>query len=1487
MEGGDLRMSSVDDRVVNMQFNNKQFEAGVKTTLDSLDTLNKSLKMEGATKGLGDLDAAAKRVSLSHIASAVDGIASKFQAMSIIAITALSNITTQALHAGSQLVKSLTIDPIKAGLDEYETNLNSIQTILSNTQWQHTGLADVNDALQQLNHYADLTIYSFSEMARNIGTFTAAGVKLQVSVDAIKGIANLAAISGSSSMQASTAMYQLSQALATGTVKLMDWNSVVNAGMGGKVFQDALKETARVHGVAVDKIIKDEGSFRDSLHKGWLTSSILTETLQKFTGDLTAAQLKTMGYNKQQIAGILKMGKTAQDAATKVKTFSQLINTLQEAAGSGWAQTWQMIFGDFEEAKSLFSGVYNVLGGFITASGNARNKVLGDWKELGGRTSIITSIANVFNALISVLKPVRDAFRSIFPKATGKQLFELTLAIQRFTEGLKIGIVASDKLKRTFAGVFAVFHIVWTIIKEVAKTLFHLFGVVGEGSDSFLTITAGVGDFLVKLDKAITKGEGLSNFFKGLGKVLAAPFQALNTAVAFLIDLFDNVRNAVTGVGDAVDERVTSRLSTFAGIGNKIAAAWDKVSSIFHKTSGSADGLMSKLAPLIDGIGKKLGELISNIKFDSVLDAINTGLFAALVLIIKKFLKNGLSITGILNIGGKDGLLTNIAKSFGELTNTMKAMQAQLKANALLKIAGAIALLTASVVALSLINSEKLTGALVALTVMFTNLSAAGIILDKFASSSGLLKMPFITASLILLAAAIDLLVISVVAMAKLDWSELLRGLTGLTVVMAALLVTIKLMPDDKKLIGTGAGLVVLAAAIKLLVTSVTQLAGLSWESLTKGLIGVGALLTGLTLFTKFQEANKGGVLQGAGIILLAYGIKLLADSVVEISKLSWDQIAKGLLGLAGAIAIVVGSLELLPPVAILGGAGMLVVGLSLSAAADNLKKLGDMSWSQILKGLVAMVGALGIMVVALNLVPPNAVLGAAGLLVASLSLQKISEVFQDFGNMDWGQIGKAVVALAGALTIIAIAVSAMSGSIGGAAALLVTAAALAIMVPIFKALGAMEWGAIGKGLVALAGVFVVLAAGGALLTPVIPILFLLGVAVGILGVGMLAAGAGILAFSLAMTALSLVGEKGADAIVNMVKKLSGVIPMVMEQIAAGIVAFAKTIATAGPAMTEAMVTVLESIISAIDRLSPKIIDTLFKLLMKLLDTMVTYVPKMTDAGLKILIGFLKGIANNIGGVVTAATDVMVAFLGAIGKQNARLVDAGFKAIIDFINGVTKAVDKNSAPMGKAGGDLATAIVKGMVKGISAGIGSVISAIKDMANSALNAAKKALGINSPSKEFEQQVGVSIPEGSALGVKKSIPVVVAATETMANAALDTMKKSMAEVSKIAMQEIDGSPRIRPVLDLTDIQANASKINGMLPDAKFGMTTSLTGAQQAFAAFKKFQSESAGDTNLRPDITYTQNNYSPKALSSADIYRQTKNQISTVKGALAAA
>lgn len=524
---------TVDQRVVEMRFDNANFEKNVSTSMSTLDKLKKSLKFEDSAKGFENISKAAGRVDMGGLSNGVESVRLKFSALEVMAVTALQNITNSALNAGKKLVSDLALDPIISGFKEYETQINATQTILANTQKEGANIDDVNRALDELNKYADLTIYNFTEMTRNIGTFTAAGVDLNTSVNAIKGIANLAAVSGSTSQQASTAMYQLSQALASGTVKLMDWNSVVNAGMGGQVFQDALKMTARIHGIAIDEMIADEGSFRETLSKGWLTSDILTETLQhftEFTDTYNEESLKRQGYNEKEIAEIKQMGITATEAATKVKTLSQLYDVMKETAQSGWSATWKILLGDFEEAKESLTKFSNMLNEPLAAAADARNKILSEGFSSGWKQFLNEGIEDTEGfkeAVLSIGKEAVPGLEDLIEKAGG------------FEESLKKGWITSDMLAEA----------VGTLTAKTAGLSDEELRNLGYTRDQ---VTA-----LEDLNKRIQDGSiNLDDYAKKMGRVsgreniilaLTTAFEKLQTILGTIKDAFNEVFEPLTG----------------------------------------------------------------------------------------------------------------------------------------------------------------------------------------------------------------------------------------------------------------------------------------------------------------------------------------------------------------------------------------------------------------------------------------------------------------------------------------------------------------------------------------------------------------------------------------------------------------------------------------------------------------------------------------------------------------------------------------------------------------------------------------------------------------------------------------------------------------------------------------------------------------------------------------------------------------------------
>lgn len=1369
-----------------MKFDGDQFLAGVDKSLTALDKLNGKLKMEEGTKGLNNIGNAADQQAgkLSKIGASVDGIASKFKGLGAIGLTALATITSQSVIAGERLVQAFAFKPIIDGFHEYETTLNSIQTILSNTASAGTNLNQVNSALNQLNHYADQTIYNFSEMAKNIGTFTAAGVDLKTSVASIKGLANLAALSGSSADQASTAMYQLSQAISSGKVSLEDWNSVVNAGMGGTVFQRALAENAAKMGTLKDNAVKLIGpmknvsingkSFRDSItakpgEKSWLTSDVLTRTLSQFTGDLTAAQLKAEGFNASEIKAIQSQAKMAKNAATQVKTFSQLMGTLSEAVGSGWTNTWQIIFGDFNQAKTLFTNISNVLGGFVQASANARNNVLKDWAKFGGRTAIIKAVGNAFNDLIAVMKPIKEAFREIFPAVTGKQLADISKSIESFTKNLMIGGTTANNLKRTFAGFFAVLDIGWQILKQVVKTVLDLAGVATKGGSGILGFTGNIGDFLVKLDKAIKKGDDLTDFFKGLTKFLAGPIQLIKTLASAFGHLFDGFD------GGKVGDKVIGSLGALGKLGNILGSVWTKLGSIFAAVWKVVGPIAKKIGEFFSGLGKTIAGALSGINYSNFLRTINTGLFAGLLVLLKKFMDK---FKGGENAGG--GLFGSIKDSFEELTGTLQQMQNVLKATTLLEIAGAVALLAVAMVALSKMDAKQLATSLAAMTVMFGQLIGTMVLLQKFSSGGGAVKLPLIAAGFVILAAAVDILASAMTKMSGLDWNGIAKGLTGITVILGVLVGVAHLMPNKVKMINASIGMIAMATAVKILASAVADLAGLSWSDLAKGLVGVGAILASLGLFTKFSEADKGGISSGAGLLLMAAAIKILASAVGDMAKLSWTEIAKGLFTMdvaLGSIAAALDGMETSLPAA----AAFAVTAASLILVANAMNSFGQMSWSEIGKSMVVLFGSLLIIAAGLAAME-EALPGAAALIVAAGALVILGQVMGTLGGMSWPEIIKSLVALGGAMTILALALAGMEEALPGAAALIVAAGALAILAPVMVILGNLSWGEIIKSIVAFTAALTAIGLVTAVLGIVSPLIAAFGIAAGIVGVALLVAGVGVAAFGIGLTLIAASGAAAAGALVAIITTLIGAVPQIVDLIGKLLVSLLNLVINVAPKIGQAVTALISTFLDVIDKLTPKIINVMLHLLDALLTAALKYVPHMADTGSKLIIALLNGLAKNMPKMTAAAGNVAVAFINGISKQLPRIINAGLNLIVNFVNGLANGIRSHTAQMQAAGRNLALAIVDGMTGGLGSGIGRVVDKARSIASSALNAAKSVLGIHSPSKEFEK-IGNYVNQGFIKGLDGNKSQIDAAFNTLKGYITSAMQDSAKDVETL--------------------------------------------------------------------------------------------------------
>ena len=1401
---------TIDERIVEMRFDNRQFEQNVQTSLSTLDKLKRGLDLDNAAKSLDGLGDAAKRCDMSVLGKSVETVQAKFSAFQVVAMTTLSNITNSAVNTGKRLVSALTIDPIKTGFQEYETQIGAVQTILANTQHEGTNLQQVNRALDELNTYADKTIYNFTEMTRNIGTFTAAGVNLRTSVDSIKGIANLAAISGSTSQQASTAMYQLSQALAAGKVSLMDWNSVVNAGMGGKVFQDALVRTSELLGTGAQNAINMYGSFRESLTRGeWLTTEVLTETLKQFAGAYSEADLIQQGFSEAQARDIAQMAKTAEDAATKVKTFTQLWDTLKESAQSGWTTTWEILVGDFEEAKEVLTEVSDAIGGVISETSQARNELLSGglssgWKQLldqgiadeggfiesiqeaaresgdafdklvadsesfsdalkqgltdgvvssetltqavhnlrekmtgmsqeerkaagytaemieqiealdkglqngsvsmeeftekilrpSGRENLIQAVWNAAKGLVSVITPIKDAFREIFPPATADQLYSLTETLRSFSEWLTLSEETADKLGRTFKGLFSVLD----LVRQGALAIFNALAPLGSGAgslaDGVLTITAGIGDFLVGINEAAKQGEFFGTVAQTVASALEFVVSGIERLTGFLADAFaaPGLESFQALLG-RIQTRIGQVIDVVSGLGGGVSDAADTMDSALENSKflqmlqtifNGAKTLVSGIIGVFGGLAGALVESLSNANFSGVIDLLNGVSLGAIALGIKKFLDSFREVTD--SVGsikeGVIGILDGVKGCF-------QAWQNDVNAKALLKIAAAVAVLSASILTISLIDSEKLTASLGAITVLFTELMAAMAVFGKLdLNVRGTMKR---STAMIALSSSVLILASALKSIATLEPEQMAAGLAGIAGLMAALVAAAKVLGSGSSSIIKGsAQMVVFAAAIKILASACADLAQLDLAGLAKGLIGVGVLLAEVSLFMNAAKFSGRSVVTASGVLVLAGAMKVLASACKDFAQMGVGELVKGLSAI-GAVLLEITAFTKLAGSAkglITTGAAMIEIGAAMKIFASAMADFGRMSLAEIGKGLLAMGGALAEVAVAMRFMPRNMVTMGAGLIAVGAALNIIADAMRSMGGMSWEAVAKSLVTMGGALVELAVGLNFMNGTLGGSAAMLVAAAALAVLTPVLVTLGSMSWEAIAKGLVTVAGAFAVIGTAGALLTPLLPTILGLGGAFALIGVGVAGVGAGLLlvgtglsAIAVGITALATSLGAGVAIIVagltSIITGIAALIPAIAEKLGEAVVAFAQVITNGAPAIGEAVKTLVLTMVDVLVECVPAIAEGALELVAGVLDALVAYTPQIVDSIMQFLIAVIDGLARNMPTLIQSVVDLLMSFFsGIVSALGSIDTDALLKGIagIGLLSGIMVAL---------------------------------------------------------------------------------------------------------------------------------------------------------------------------------------------------------------------
>lgn len=1338
----------VDERVVEMRFNNALFENKVQQTMRSLTALNEKLMFKGAEKGFEKVSDASEKVKFNVLLNALDNLSQKFSAVEVIGVTALMRITNQAVDAGERLVKALSLDPIISGFQEYETQINAVQTILANTSSKGTTLDQVNAALDELNHYADLTIYNFTEMTRNIGTFTAAGVDLNTSVSAIKGIANLAAVSGSTSQQASTAMYQLSQALASGTVKLQDWNSVVNAGMGGQVFQDALKETARVHGIAIDSMIKKEGSFRETLSKGWLTSSILTETLQKFTGDLNEETLKSIGYTDEQIKKIMEMGKTANDAATKVKTFSQLKDTLTEALQSGWTQTWQTIIGDFEEAKELFTRFSDVFSDLINKSSEARNTVLAGGLNTGWQ-QLSTALGDSADFYSQMLEKVMLANGSI----SQKQIDDAG----SFVKALQQGGVSAEQLQNGLKESYKQLSVLGALSDDALKAKKLDPAQVRSLAKSFEEVNQKVADGSLDLDiysKKIGELSGREHLIESIWNV----FEALEKVVEPVARAWQKIFSPITAdqiynIAKSIDE-FTAKLSisdetadkierTFSGIfavlnvwKNVLLTVGKVLGEVFNAVSPLAGGFLSITASLGDCL-VEMANAVNNYKtFKTTLDGIHW--------IIGKVSEGMQTFAGVLTDVSNNvsvvfdplktlgewfenfisfitpklkWLADKIGEIFEELGSGASGAFGNLNGNALWGFAnaGMIAGLIAGIK--GFLEAFKDIGSTVKDTI-----GGVAELLNKLGEAVTAWKNNKNAETLKTISTAVAILAGSLVVLSMVKPERLAASTGAMIALFAELLVALAIYDEiakKAKKVGKGtSSMVVMAAGVLILTSALKKISEIETEKLLTSVIALGAVMAELVAAqVAISKWAKDGAKHAMSMLAMAAAVRVLAEAVEQLADLGWDGIEKGLIAVAGLLAEVAAFSGLSNFGGLTAGkaVGILILAAALSVLEKSVSAFSKMPVDELQNGIGVLGAILGeIAVFSMLSNPAEHVLSTAtALTILSGGLLILSNALANLGGMTLGQIGVALAAMAGGLIEMGVALTLVKGSLGSATSFLIMSVVLNALVSPLKSLGEMSLEEIGHGLLAVGGALGIFAIAVGTMSLAGPIVIAVSAALSLLAgsfallLGTMAAVSLMpLRMEALVVALGTLGSAIGVFIAGVIAGLGTAAGSIAIAIAEIIVAVCNAIAQAVPAIGNALAQLIVAICNVIVQCSEPIGQALFTLGTVVIQTIIDLIAWAWDGG---------GEGGGIKGALSELLGNIVAWL----SEHLNPINL-FGGLLGTISGF----------FGKIGEYMSQGLANGLNTGASVQIAN--NGVQTLCNKVKDFFRNAFGINSPS-----------------------------------------------------------------------------------------------------------------------------------------------------------
>jgi phage-related protein len=1519
--------SSVDNRVVSIRFDNANFEKNVAATIASIDKLNAKLDFKGASKGLEDLSAASSKVDLSGMASGVEKIASKFTALGAIGFTVIQNLTTSAIKFVENWAKKDIFEPIITG---GRTRANNIEQ----AKFQFRGLGvDVDKAMASALGAVKGTAYGLDEAAKAAAQFAASGIGAGDDMtQSLRGIAGTAAMTGSSF---SDMAYLFTTSAASGRITNIDLQQFATRGLNAAAAlgKQMGKSEQEIHQMATAGTL-DYKTFAKAMDQAF--GAHATQANETYTGSLANMH-----------AALSRLGAAWYGPAREQQR--DLFNALTPAIDSVTAAL-QPLIDAFLKMKSI-------------ATGNLINMIKGiDFTNLTkSMPNFAAGFMNIFKSIQQIAGIAKDAFTNIFPPKAASTLVSISEAFKTFSEHLKMGADTAYKLKSIFSGFFSVLSIGWEIIKGLALVVGDLLTALFPASKGFLSFGAGVGDALTHLKEFLVDGGRLHAFFAGIGDAIASAINWIKKISKAIGNFF-----SMSFGKDNVSERFKSMESG----AKRVQGVFKGMGSAFDWVMNALDKVGNYISTFFSHLGENIAKAMNSTDFNSAIDVLNVGLLGGIVIMLKKFFEHGIK----LDLTG--GLMAKVNGIFDQLTKTLQTFQMKIKSEALMKIAEAIALLTAAVVVLSLIDSVALTKALAAMAVGFGELAGTLEILNRITRTTGGAKLVLVGAALIQIAIAIDILSVAIAVLGKLSPKELATGLIGIAVALGILVAATEIISANPlKLVAAGVGLLAMSTGLLVLSHAVKTFAGMSWGDMAKGLVGVAVGVGLVAAALMLMPASS--VISGLGFIEIAVGLTILAKAVTAFSGMSWGEMAKGMVGIAVGLGIIAIAMQAMPLSLPITAAGILVLSVALGVMAGAVKMMGSLSLGTLAKGLIGFAAMLLILVVAVNAMQ-GAILGAAAMIVIAHAMDILAKVLVTLGKLSIAQIVTALLALVGVLAVLAIASIALAevtpAMLALGAALIVIGAGFmlfgagaflaATAFQVMAAAGVTGALAIVKALDIIGQALPKLAADLALFAVNFVKNFLAGLPDLIKMVGKVldtladelikfipklgklirtlldevfkiiredfpkiieTANEMILAFLQGIS--DHVGEfvtVGVEIITNFINGIADNIPLIAEAavnlitafmdavigsysqiidagfqlliqflfgitsniievvnaVAQIIVAFVTAIQNNLLYIIQAGVNLIVSLVNGIATSMDQIVTAVANLIVTFLNSLATHASEIIAAGTHLIITLIQGIGNSANDIITAGTQVIIKFIEGLGKNALELAAAGAETLHKFLRGLTDEINKSAPQIREDCKALGIAVADGMTLGMASKVEKVAEGAANLAKSAFDHAKSAVGASSPSKAF-MELGGWMADGMAIALNTDTSVA-NASENMANSAVTAIQDSLSTIPNMLRDLESINPVITPVVDLTNVQKAAKDISGYIGPGAVVPNASLMQASVISASTLAASQATTASTPPPPtQINFEQTINAPTELTTNDIYRNTKSQIVLAK------